>query len=213
MNDSKIVSVLRVIIGLVAITLPIFTILFGLFGDNSDKWYYSISATFYANSGPIMVGSLCTCAAFFFAYGLVNPYRYWIDAAIAISVAVCFLGIAFFPCSNTDLKYVSIIYCPVAVSSMFHNLFAAFGFILLAIMVGFCFTKTTNAPTEQKKKRNVVYVTCAISIVVFMLCFAISSLVGLSETGPYVMVFETLILWAVGVAWFTKAGYLFKDKA
>ena len=44
---------LRQALGALGIALPALVILFGLLGKNGPEWYYSISATYYANSGTI----------------------------------------------------------------------------------------------------------------------------------------------------------------
>jgi hypothetical protein len=208
MND--IYRLIRANVGISAMVLPILSILFGLFGDNPPHWYYSISATFYANSAPVMVGVLFSAAVFLICYGIINPYRYWLDRLTAITAGVCFILIAFFPCGATELSRVGLLYLPVKVSAVIHNFAAVFGFGSLMMMVSKCFTKTAGT-TKAKVYRNRVYRICAFVMAAVMIASAAGTLTGLNERGPFILVYETLLLWATGVAWFTKAGLIFKD--
>jgi hypothetical protein len=208
MND--IYKLIRANVGVSAVVLPVLAILFGRLGDNGPRWYYSISATFYANSAPVMVGVLFSAAVFLICYGIINPYGYWLDRLTALTAGVCFILIACFPCGATDLPRVGLLYLPVKVSAAVHNLVAVLGFTALAVMVAFCFTKTAGA-TKAKVFRNRVYRICAFAMVCVMSVFAVGAFTGLNSRGPYIMVYETLLLWATGVAWFTKAGLIFKD--
>jgi hypothetical protein len=208
MND--IYKLIRGSVGVSAMVLPVFAICFGLLGDNATHWYYSISATFYANSGPIMVGTLFSAAVFLICYGIINPYRYWLDRLTALTAGIAFILIACFPCGDTELPRVGLLYLPVKVSAVIHNIVAVVGFAFLAVMVAFCFTKTADM-TKAKENRNRVYRICACCMVAVMGVFAIGAFTGLNSKGPFILVYETLLLWATGIAWFTKAGLLFKD--
>jgi phosphate/sulfate permease len=157
-----------------------------------------------------MVGTLFSAAVFLISYGIINPYRYWLDRLSAIVSGVSFILIASIPCGDTALPYVGLLYLPVSVSEAIHNVVAALGFLSLAIMVAFCFTKTAET-TKQKRRRNLVYRICAIIMAAVMVVFAIGAFSGLNVRGPYILIYETLLLWATGIAWFTKAGLIFKD--
>ena len=69
--------------------------------------------------------------------------------------------------------------------------------------------------TPEKQKRNAIYLTCAI---VMIICIATIGLFKDSLEGslwigiPAVYALETLALWAFGVSWFIKGETLFKDK-
>jgi phosphate/sulfate permease len=191
--------------------LPVLSILFGLLGkDNAPHWYYSISATFYTNSGPIMVGTLFSAAVFLICYGVINPYQYWLDGLTAIVSGIAFILIACFPCGDTTIPYVGLLYLPVNVSAVIHNVSAVAGFASLAVMVAFCFTKTRET-TKQKQRRNRVFRICAVIMAAVMSVFAVGAFTGLNGKGPFILVYETLLLWSTGIAWFTKAGLIFKD--
>jgi phosphate/sulfate permease len=157
-----------------------------------------------------MVGTLFSAAVFLICYGIINPYRYWLDRLAAVVSGVSFILIACFPCGDTALPHVGLLYLPVTVSAAVHNVVAALGFTALAVMVAFCFTKTAET-TKQKRRRNRVYRICAFIMAAVMVVFAIGAFTGLNGRGPYILVYETLLLWATGIAWFTKAGLIFKD--
>jgi uncharacterized membrane protein YgdD (TMEM256/DUF423 family) len=209
MND--VYKLIRLNVGALAMLLPILSILFGLLGDNGPSWYFSISSTFYANSGPIMVGTLCSAAMFLICYGVVNPYNYWLDSASSILAGICFILIAFFPCTDTELLYVGVLHIPLKVSGIIHNISAMIGFISLSVIVGFCFTKTATT-SKNKKRRNIIYTICSIGMLFVMALFAIGSIADYNKSGPFILVYETLLLWLTGIAWFTKAGFIAKDK-
>ncbi|MDR2096022.1 MAG: DUF998 domain-containing protein [Treponema sp.] len=208
---NGIYKLIRANVGVSAMALPVLAICFGLLGDNQPHWYYSISATFYANSGPVMVGTLFSAAVFLICYGIINPYKYWLDRLTALTAGIAFILIACFPCGDTELERVGLLYLPVKVSAVIHNIVAVLGFISLAVMVAFCFTKTAET-TKAKVRRNRVYRICAFIMVGVMILFALGAFTGLNGRGPFILVYETLLLWATGIAWFTKAGLLFKDE-
>jgi phosphate/sulfate permease len=158
-----------------------------------------------------MVGTLFSAAVFLICYGIINPYRYWLDGLTAITAGVCFILIACFPCGDTELSRVGLLCLPVEISAIVHNLSAVVGFASLAVMVALCFTKTVET-TKAKYRRNQVYRVCAFIMAAVMGVFAVGAFTGLNGKGPFILVYETLLLWATGVAWFTKAGIIFKDK-
>jgi hypothetical protein len=210
MND--IYRLVRANVGLSAMALPVLSVCFGLLGSgNPDHWYHSISATFYTNSGVIFVGILFSAAVFLLCYGIINPYGYWLDRLTAVTAGVCFILVACFPCGNTDRARVGLLWLPVRVSAVIHNAAAVAGFAALAVMVAFCFTKTAEA-TKAKLGRNRVYRTCAGVMAAVMAVFAAGAVTGLNDRGPFILVYETLLLWATGIAWFTKAGLVFRDR-
>jgi hypothetical protein len=157
-----------------------------------------------------MVGTLFTAAVFLICYVIINPYSYWLDQVTSIVSGVSFALIACFPCGDTFQKYVGILYLPVHVSNIIHSVVAVTGFASLAVMVAFCFTKTSS-PSRQKGVRNKVYCICAFFMIAVMALFAVGAFAGINDRGPFILVYETLLLWATGVAWFTKAGLIFKD--
>jgi hypothetical protein len=207
---KDIYKLIRACVGVSAFMLPVLSILFGLFGDNPPHWYYSISSTFYTNSAPIMVGTLFSSAVFMICYGIINPYKYWLDQLASLMSGICFILIACFPCAGTELRRVGLLFIPTSISGVIHNLVACLAFVSLGVMVGFCFTKTQET-TISKERRNTVYRICAFVMLAVMLLFAIGAFTGLNGRGPFILVYETLLLWATALAWFTKAGLIFKD--
>jgi hypothetical protein len=207
---SNIYKLIRASVGVSAVALPVLSVCFGLLGDNSPRWYYSISATFYTNSGPVMVGVLFSAAVFLVCYGIINPYQYWLDRLTALVAGISFIFIACFPCGTTEFQRVGVIYLPVKVSAIIHNVSAAIAFTSLAVMVALCFTKTVEV-TKAKLRRNRIYHICAFTMTAVMVLFAVGAFTGFNERGPFVLVYEILLLWATGAAWFTKAGLIFKD--
>jgi hypothetical protein len=210
---EKIYKLLRINVGIAAVLLPVLSILFGLLGKtNEPTWYYSISATFYANSAPIMIGTLFFAAAFLICYGVVNPYKTVLDQIFSIVSGISFIVIACFPCADTSLQNVGLLFLPVGISSIIHTIFAVLCFVSLGILVAFCFTKTniTDVKTKQKKIRNKIYYICGALIGVVMLITVLGNVFKFNN-GPAILIYETLLLWLTGIAWFTKSGLICRD--
>jgi hypothetical protein len=206
---------LRQTLGALGIALPVIVVLFGLLGDNQAQWYYSISATYYTNAGPLFVAIMGAVGLFLITYqgyksNSINWLNRNLDAIINTASGILALVIAFFPCSATDLSYVGILYLPLSVSSLIHNIAACVFFLLLAVNILFLFTKSISWPTKQKITRNLVYRICGSGILVFIGIQAILTVSPLS--GPYTLINEAGMLLCFGIAWLIKGEALLKDK-
>ena len=106
-----------------------------------------------------------------------------------------------FPC-NSNLELVGTFQIPSKLSGTIHNVSAVGFFAMLSICSLFLFTKSDGNPTENKKKRNIIYRVCGIGMVASFLILLL----------PYfyiqIWLVEFLALLFFGVSWLTKADCL-----
>lgn len=198
-------------LGMLCGLLAPLAILFGLFGDNPDEWWYSISATYYCSPKILMIGLLFTTFVYFMSYeGYNNDLR---DNIIAKISGVAALGVIVFP-TNTSFVLdivptgkVGLFNLPVETSHIVHCASAAFLFVSFAIMILFQFTQSNGNPTPEKKKRNILYKICGLTIIFFM-AFQVATVV-LDDIFPnwLTMINEATMLTAFAVAWLCKAEF------
>jgi hypothetical protein len=145
-----------------------------------------------------LVGVLVAFAVLFFSY---RGYERKDDLAgdVAAFLAVC---VAFFPCTGN------------ATEKVIHYL-AAVGFFLILAYFAIClFTKSGGTPTPQKLRRNRVYKTSGVLILVFMALIGVYQL--LLRNTPVASIkpvfwLESFCLWAFGVSWFVKGETVLVD--
>ena len=190
----------RLVLGVICGLLPVCSVLFGIIGADSallgDKWWYSISATYYANSNVWIIGSLVLASFFFFTY---KGYDLG-DRVLTIISAVSSICIIIFPCFCTEFERVGLFMLPVKLSSTLHNISASVLFISFAIMILTQFTKGKDAT------RNRVYYICGVVIVAFMISQVVTSILKIEWA---TIVNEFFMLEAFAVAWITKSKAVF----
>lgn len=194
----------RRVLGVLCSLLAPMCILFGLLGQNNyEHWYYSISATFYANSNMCMIGLLFATAVFFISYKGYNT----LDRVLTNLSAIFALGVVVFPCHvEGGPDHAGLFYLPIGLSNVLHFICAASLFLSFAVMILCQFTKG-KSNTPRKRARNRVYRICGWGIIVVLVFQASSMLLGLP--GWLTMVDEFLMLQFFAMAWLTK-GETFK---
>lgn len=188
----------RFMLGIICGLLPVACLLFGVLGElrgiNYDGWYESISATYFANSNSCMIGALSLCAFFLLTY---KGYDLG-DRAYTLAAAVSAILIIAFPCAAAPMDYVGLVACPIKVSDFIHMVAAIVLFGSFALMTLFRFTK------GKHKRRNAIYRTCGIIMLVSMAVVGIGTVFGFP--GYTTMLCETVMLEAFAVAWIIKSG-------
>lgn len=201
-HDKATMNWQRKILALYGVLLPILAPLFGFlaYDKNGPKFWYSISATFYASSNILMIGTLAVFAFFLWTY---KGYDLG-DSFTCKFSAIMGVGILVFPCEcDAAGETTGILNISTSISNIFHCIIAALLFGSFAYMIGFRFTKTTfRTVTESKKKRNRVYIICASVIATFMLNQVITSLLNIAWM---TIVNEAIMLWAFSIAWYVKS--------
>ena len=123
------------ILGILCILLAPLSILFGLFGDNPEGWYISISRTYYANSKAIMIGLLIATGIYFISYKGYDKR----DDFLTTLQGIAAIGIVIFPTKlgSVDVNSIGLLGLPSWLSIIFHyactyTLFISFWIYLLA---------------------------------------------------------------------------------
>ncbi len=188
----------RFMLGVICGLLPIGCLLFGMLGEiqgiNYPGWYNSISATFFANSGPCMIVALGLCSFFLFTY---KGYDLG-DRAYTLVAAVSALLIVACPCAAAPVDYMGLLALPTKVSDIIHMIAAIALFGSFALMTLMQFTKGNH------RKRNTIYRICGWTMLAFMALVGLSAIFNLPDY--MTMICETGMLWAFSVAWIIKSG-------
>lgn len=202
MQDQKTMKTIRYALGWLCLILVPCSVGFGLFdiADNGSQYWWSVSATYYANSKPFMIGILFATGVFFICYRGYDR----LDNIIADISAVSAFGIIIFPCECfASPERVGIFGLNVSTSHILHCIFASILFISFAIMIGFRFTKGNTTYFFAKKRRNRIYRICAALITLAMIVQVVTSIL---DIGWMTIVNETVMLTSMSIAWLVKAG-------
>lgn len=205
-NNKELLKHQQKMLGMLCGLLAPLAILFGYFGDNPEEWWYSISATYYCSPKILMIGLLFTTFVYFFSYrGYGSDIR---DVIIAKISGVSALGVIAFPTNTAFIPNdinVGLFYLPVTTSHIVHCVSASALFVSFAIMILFQFTQSNGNPTPEKKKRNILYKICGLTIIFFMAFQMVT--VAFDDVFPnwWTMINEATMLTAFAVAWLCKA--------
>jgi hypothetical protein len=182
---------LKLIVGVVAISLPILTSAF------SGRSITSISASYYEGgwSQTIFVGFLFAIGAFLLAYnGLSRPEMF---ASKAASLSA--FGVALFPCDCGGHP---------ALVPFAHGFFAAAMFLILTYLCIVFYRRAKRKGFKQADVRAAIYVSCAAAIVIAEVVLITDKFDGgvLSRAFPRLVFYgESVGLFAFGVAWLTAS--------
>ncbi|MFA6247322.1 MAG: hypothetical protein WC615_10305 [Mucilaginibacter sp.] len=205
---------IRRAVGVLGIALPIVIYLGAFIFSKCGVLEASISDYYYTIMGSVLVGILCGVALFLFSY---KGFNNW-DRIASNIACVCALGVAFFPTNITpDVVNCKIFSRPDdIIRNTIHYTSAALFFITLACMSLFLFVRTANKShmTNQKRKRNIVYKTCGVVMIVAIGIIASLKIKAIHDIlGPYKPVFwlESVALWAFGISWLVKGEVLLTD--
>ena len=197
------------ILGVLGILLPLLSVGFGLFGywrvTNEPWWYESISATYYANSRMMMIGLLFALSIYYWAY---KGYDI-IDNIVTSVAAVMAMAIVMFPCADgraTTEEFVGLFCLPLKASGIIHTACAVILYVSFFIQT--CrFMKHGDNITDEKRKRNKVYI-CCLAMMLFGMLFILATNVisSLKEYHYFVLIGECFLQLAFGTAWLVKAG-------
>ena len=190
---------LRRWIGYVGISLPWMVWLLA-----SWKLQPSISDFYYTCSRNWFVGSLVSIGAFLGSY-----YGYDLrDRIMSLAAGGCAFGVALCPTDSGATTMVG----------GFHYFFAAVLFALLACISGFQFTQTSGPKRDirgNKRRRNLIYVTCAWIICAALVLILLGKVTSLSVkfSGMHpVFWLEAAALEAFGFSWMLKGEFILRDE-
>jgi prepilin signal peptidase PulO-like enzyme (type II secretory pathway) len=211
MNKNLWLRRIRNVCGILGGILPfvaIFSVL--LIQGRPAHSLYSISATYYLS--PALSAILTAASVCLMTYDGYSR----IDNFITTITGVFGIGIVLFPCSVDwidSMERVGFFQVPMHYSNYVHCACAAIFFILLSFNCWFLFTKTDDfdSVTENKKKRNVIYRSCALVMLFFEIWQVITCNVSFFS-GWWTMINEIGLLFAFCIAWITKGGLILKDE-
>ena len=178
---------LRIIVGIIAVTLPVLTSLF------SSHSLTSISMSYYEDgwSRNIFVGFLFSIGAFLLSYNGTWPSEMPLSKIAAVS-ALC---IAMFPFGSDNEKEI----IPYV-----HGVSAA---IMFGILTYFCYgfyKRSRVKDFPEAKQRSIVYAICGIIMGLSVVVLAIDQVVGdsLKNIFPRLTFYgEAVALVAFGISW------------
>lgn len=214
-KDPRIISynALRKTIGWLGLSLPAAMVagnyLFGhcnVIQDSNSQYYYTVT-------GNLLTGILCCVALFLIAYKGFDK-----TDNISTSLAgILALGVAFFPTDYNPLNTCAVIHLnPDKLRNIVHYGFAGLFLTTLACISLFLFVKSKGKKTNQKKKRNKVYRTCGIVMLVASALIPAYSFYSnhSDKLDKYKPTFwlEWIALAAFGISWLVKGEIVLKDK-
>jgi len=206
-DDSLVISYmgLRKAVGFIGLGLP-FGLALGKLVFDGGGLQSTMSDYYHSNMRNLFVGSLCAISVFLMSY-----WGYDRIDNIAAKIASAFaVGVAFFPTTPET----GIISPQERVGGIIHITCAAGFFLTLAFFSLFLFRKTAPKPTPQKRKRNVVYLVCGLTMVASIALIGITYLLpsdaSIRSLKP-VFWLESLAVVAFGVSWLTKGEAILED--
>jgi hypothetical protein len=194
---------LRKILGLLGISLVPVLILGSFLLDHTNQVQISVSAYYHTHMRNVLVGVLCGMSLFLLSY---HGYE-WKDSLASKLAGAFALGIAFFPTSQTDDK--------ADIISKLHYITSGIFFVILSYMSIFLFTKSSGHKTPEKKKRNRIYRTCGIIMIISVAGIPVDGIKAIHDKIIFLkptLILETLALTSFGISWLTKGEGLLPDK-
>jgi len=213
------IPLLKLIVGILGILLPIAVMVWGFF-INGWSLQNSLSDYYSLRTRDAFVGVLFVIGWIIFTYK--GPEK--MDQVAGKLVCLFAMGVALFPNSGHGWERIVHFSC------------AACLFLLLAFFSLYLFTKTHDSKpgfkntvktfrfrasrrgeklSPEKRNRNIIYLVCGIVILACLLLLPLYYQLWqdtvLSNIKP-VFWLETLMIWAFGLAWFTKGDTIFRDK-
>jgi hypothetical protein len=215
-EQSLIIShlAMRRLIGILGISLP-FVIVIGGLTQGPGSLQGSISGYYYTNMRDLLVGILSGVALFLISYKGYDK----IDDFVANLSGIFALGMVLFPTGMFCGRVVKVgmFMLDDNISEIIHLSFGSLFFLALAFNSLFLFTrKHPGVMGREKKRRNFIYRTCGIVMLVAQILIAIYT-AFLRETrlaADYpVLILETVALFAFGISWMVKGNTLFRDRS
>ncbi|MFE5586483.1 hypothetical protein [Kitasatospora sp. NPDC056531] len=199
LQDERTVSFLRFGVGAIGVLLPPALpvgnwLADEVMGRGTDGfWPASMSAAYYTGTRNVLVGALCALGVFLICYRFDRRDDRWSTAAgvSALVVALC-------PTAPGDPTEVQ------RVVGVFHLVFAALLFVMLAL---FCLYSFRNPRSAQPARVGAAYLAAGVLILVALLAAAVC---GLSGFGAHwsvrpMYLCEWVSTWAFGAAWIGAA--------
>ncbi len=209
-DDSKVPSLISArtlwkLVGIFSVSLPFILVFGNAMVSGTLEFLISVSSYYHTAMRNIFVGILSAIAFFLFSYNGYNNKWGWIDRLCSKLACILVIVIAYFPIGKDgdELNPIGVIHIVCAISF----------FVLISFMSFYLFTKTyPDKRIEGRKRiRNLIYVSCGVSMFVFIAGITLNYFVFKVQ---YVnLALESACLCLFGVSWLTKGNAIFKDKA
>jgi hypothetical protein len=207
-------NTLRRIVGILGIAFPIVLSIGALLFGDCDSIQKSISIYYHTIMRNFFVGILSAIGLFLFTYKGYDR----IDNIAGTLAGIFAFGVAFFPCSITG-PFTNCLPTPLnnGIWFILHLISAGALFVTLALFSIFLFTKTHGQKTKMKIKRNRLYRTCGIIMLVSIAIIGIVAILNhfghLIWLQKYHFIFwlESISLWAFGTSWLVKGRAFWRD--
>ncbi|MGO4770686.1 hypothetical protein ACEN2I_03410 [Flavobacterium sp. W22_SRS_FK3] len=199
---------IRRAIGYLGISLPILLLCLSFIAFFQTPVQPSISHYYYTNLREIFTGTLCAVGLFLICYKGHGNVSIWKNDNLLTNIAgIMALGVALVP-TNPEIK-LDKTYTLIPFTERWigwcHYGFAALLFLLFALQAINVFTIGQENETRDPKSilnENNIYRFCGYSILFFIIMVPVSEQLKLF---PYsTLVFESLSLFAFGIAWLIK---------
>ena len=199
---------LRCFIGALGMALPIIVVVLSLiYGYGFPD---SISATYFVPTciTPFMIilGSAGILLVCYKGYNTV-------DNILNTAAGLAAWGVCLFPCAAQSGR-IGTFQIDSDISDTIHMVSALVFFGILAYNSLFQFTKGSDNPTPNKKKRNVIFRVCGIGMIASFVLLPLVNY-GILDVPHVIWVIEWIALQFFGISWITKANcipFLFADK-
>ncbi|SHM46006.1 hypothetical protein [Flavobacterium chilense] len=199
---------IRRAIGYLGISLPILLVGLSLISFFETSVQYSISDYYYTNLREVFTGTLCAVGLFLICYkGYGNASILKNDNVLTNIAGIMAIGVVLFPTNPDDFKAKIYTLIPSVQKwpGYLHYGFAALFFLILALLAINVFTigqKNKTAISKSMLNENNIYRICGYSILVFVVMVPIAA--KLEWFSYSTLVFESLSLFAFGIAWLIK---------
>ena len=207
---------LRSGIGIIGVALPVVLVIGAIILDQRFEFLDSMSSYYYSVMRDVFVGSLWAIAIFLICY----RYDYLDDFASTIA-GICAIGVALFP-TTPDVDATQ----GQTAIGVVHAVFASCFFLVLALMSIILFQrgnpekdKVTDTDRKRKRRNNLIYRICGITMVACILLAALILFVPYLSDNRWqhqyhpIFFIEFIATWAFGWAWFVKGQTYSKLKA
>lgn len=206
---------LRKLIGFLGVLLPVLLFLVLLIDSGWHTPLYSISHYYFTRASGIFVIIVSLLGIFLLVYKGKEPIDFYISSTAGIFA----LALLLFPtnniskiCHDPDNLFSLTILNESSFRSGFHYVSAAIFLSCLAFMSIFLFTKSDKSPAQRgrpKRRRNRVYRTCGVIMIIAILVILANFLGIISDEVfiKYHLTFwmEAIAVWSFGISWLTKA--------
>ena len=205
--EEKTMRKQQFILGWLCTVLPFVSIGFGLIGAitfcNPPTWWYSISATFFANSNVILIGLLFATGIYFWAYAGYDKMDNIVTKLCAVFAFMIIAFPTYLDSCTDESKLVGLFCLPSKISNIIHCISALLLYACFFIMM-LRFRKSSGKITDKKKFRNIIYLIFAI---IMALCGILMFFKSILKWPGYVtIILETIIHLCFGTSWLIKAG-------